>query len=135
MCELLLSYGADRNAPAYARSGRTALQAALEVHRSFEIARILLDKGADVFAPPALLDGVTTLEAVCLMGRHERIHEEEKEEAISLCNRLLDLGAPVNRPNGVPSLALHGVIMRGWDEIVLRMLELQLYGREGLHLG
>ncbi len=65
MIELLLSYGADINAPASLRNGRTALQSALEKEGSLEVASLLLDKGADIFAPPASLGGVTALEAVC----------------------------------------------------------------------
>ena len=118
MVELLLSYGADINAPAYLRNGRTALQSALEMEASITIASLLLDNGADVFAPPALLGGVTALEAICHCW-------DPDEEIVAFCNRLLDVGAPVNRPNGEPSSALHGVIRHKWDEILARILEPQ----------
>jgi len=117
MIELLLSYGADINAPAYLRKGRTALQSALELNDSLDVAGLLLDKGANIFAPPALLGGVTALEAICRYGK--------RDEEIAFCNRLLDAGAPVNRPNGEPSSALHDIISNKWDEILARILEPQ----------
>lgn len=114
--ELLLSYGADINAPAYPMGGCTAMQEALENVEGLEMFELLLENGADIFAPPALLDGVTALEAVS----H---HRESEANAIELCNRLLDLGAPVNRPNGEPSWVLHHAIVNGWDDILARLLE------------
>ncbi|KAH8803035.1 ankyrin repeat-containing domain protein [Xylogone sp. PMI_703] len=115
MAEFLLKRGADINAPAYPDGGRTALQSALGGAVPAEISNLLLDQGADVLAPPALVDGVTALEAIC--------NRSYSEDEASLVNRLLDAGAPVNRPNGEPSAALHGAIEKGWDEIVARMLE------------
>ncbi|KAH8745168.1 ankyrin repeat-containing domain protein [Hyaloscypha finlandica] len=118
MVEFLLTRGADINAPAYANGGRTALQSALRSESPVEVAEFLLDRGADIFAPPALVDGITTLEA-CFSGWG--YHDEVR----NFCSRLLDAGAPVNRPNGEPSSALHGVIEEGWEEILARILEPQ----------
>lgn len=117
MVELLLSRGADINTPAFPMNGRTALQSALDAFDSRDdIANLLLDKGADVSAPPALSGGLTALEAIC--G-----HYDDMEHDKALCHRLLDLKAPVNRPNGEPSSALHGVIENNWTSIFARMLE------------
>ncbi|KAF8852310.1 ankyrin [Acephala macrosclerotiorum] len=95
MVEFFLASRADINAPAYPNGGRTALQAALRsgYSESFEVAGFWLDKGADIFAPPALVGGITALEAIS-NGWFSA------EEGIALCNRLLDAGALVNRPNG-----------------------------------
>ncbi|KAI8657953.1 hypothetical protein NCS57_01175400 [Fusarium keratoplasticum] len=120
MLEFLLDHGADINAPAYLKDGRTALQAALEGETP-ETAWFLLDRGADIFGPPALLvGGVTALEAAC----HNWI-AIPGDRLLGLCNYLLDSNAPVNRPNGKPSSALHGAIERRWDGILARMLEPQ----------
>ncbi|UPK95080.1 hypothetical protein LCI18_006015 [Fusarium solani-melongenae] len=117
MLEFLLDHGA--NAPAYLDDGRTALQAALESETP-EIALLLLDRGADISAPPALVGGVTALEAIC---RNWDISSGDQH--LRLCNHLLDSNVPVNRPNGKPSSALHGAIERRWDGILARMLEPQ----------
>ncbi|KAI8714822.1 hypothetical protein NCS52_01203100 [Fusarium sp. LHS14.1] len=117
MLEFLLDHGADINAPAYLNGGRTALQAALESGTP-EIALLLLDREADISSPPALVGGVTALEAVCQ-------NWNGTPQSLSMCNHLLDLKAPVNRPNRKPSSALHSAIKRGWDGILARMLEPQ----------
>lgn len=118
MVEFLLARGADINAPAYANGGCTALQSALMTEFCVEVGSFLLDKGADIFAPPALVDGVTALEAILSSwsSGHGRM---------DLCSRLLDAGAPVNKPNGEPSSALHGAIEADWEEILARILEPQ----------
>jgi ankyrin repeat protein len=118
MVEFLLARGADINAPAYPDDGLTALQSALRSEYPAEVAGFLLDKGADIFAPPALVGGLTALEAILHGWGIDK-------ERITLCNRLLDAGAPVNGPNGEPSSALHGAIEEGWDDILARMLEPQ----------
>jgi ankyrin repeat protein len=119
MVEFLLSREADINAPAYPDGGRTALQAALGSEYPLEVAGVLLDKGADIFAPPALVGGVTALEAACYNWA------STSDERIPLCLRLLDAGAPVNRPNGEPSSALHCAIDDDLDDIVAKILEPQ----------
>jgi ankyrin repeat protein len=118
MVEFLLARGADINTPPYPIRGYTALQAALRGQDSVGVAKFLLDKRADVFAPPALVGGKTVLEAIF---RYWYIDEEH----LALFRQLLDAGASVNRPNGEPSSALHGVIDQGWEEILARMLEPQ----------
>ncbi|KAI8659923.1 hypothetical protein NCS56_01210600 [Fusarium sp. Ph1] len=119
MLEFLLEHGADINAPAYLNDGRTALQAALESETP-EIALFLLDRGADISGPPALVGGVTALEAVC-----RNWADFSGDHSLGMCNYLLDSNAPVNRPNGKPSSALHGAIERRWGGILARMLEPQ----------
>ncbi|KAH7006817.1 ankyrin repeat-containing domain protein [Ilyonectria destructans] len=120
MLEFLLAHGADINAPAYLNNGRTALQAALESEAP-ETAWLLLERGADVSGPPALLvGGATALEAV-----FHNWNVFPPDQLLGLCNYLLDSNAPVNRPNGEPSSALHGAIERSWDGILARMLEPQ----------
>src|SRR4051794_20270689 len=111
MIEFLLDHGADVNSPAHPIDGRTALQEALENEFS-ECAWPLLQRGADIFAPPALLvGGVTALEAVC-----HNYHNSEHQ--LGLCRFLLDANAPVNRPNGKPSSALHGAIDQAWHDMI-----------------
>ncbi|GAB1317713.1 hypothetical protein MFIFM68171_07923 [Madurella fahalii] len=101
MAVFLIRKGANVNAPAYPKGGRTALQISLESEGSPDITDILLDYGADASAPPALLDGVTALEAFC--------HGSYSSDELKLIDRLLDAGATVNRPGGKPSSALHGL--------------------------
>ncbi|KAH7136382.1 hypothetical protein EDB81DRAFT_802046 [Dactylonectria macrodidyma] len=120
MMEFLLGKGADVNAPAYPVEGRTALQAALESVNPISTTELLLDRGADVSAEPALIHGLTALEAVC----HNWVCADTNRLA-ALCNRLLDAGAPINRPKGEPSFAIHGAILHGWDDILHRMLDPQ----------
>jgi ankyrin repeat protein len=119
MVEFLLIRGANINAPAYPDGGRTALQSALNSGNPLEVAGLLLDKGADIFAPPALVGGITALEAICCGW------SSSDEGRTAVINRLLDAGAPANRPNGKPTAALHGVIEQGLDGILARILEPQ----------
>ncbi|KAK3292838.1 uncharacterized protein B0H64DRAFT_362991 [Chaetomium fimeti] len=112
---LLISRGANPNAPPYPNGGRTALQAALEACQSDKITTILLRHGADTSAPPASLNGLTALEAFC--------HNAATRENPDFCYTLLDAGATVNRPGGEPSSVLHGVIQRGWHDVLRRFLE------------
>jgi ankyrin repeat protein len=110
----LISRGANVNAPPYPRGGRTALQAALETCNTDRIPRLLLHYGADASAPPAAFDGLTALEAFC--------HNAAAKDSPELCDTLLSAGATVNRPGGKPSSVLHGVIKRGWHELLRRSL-------------
>lgn len=119
MIKFLVNHGADINAPAHPNDSYTALQAALYSNTP-ECAWLLLAKGADVSALPAsLVDGLTALEAISQQERVPQI------QCPGLCNCLLDCNAPVNRPNGELSSALHGAIDKKWTEIVARMLEPQ----------
>ncbi|KAM6521887.1 hypothetical protein FALCPG4_011589 [Fusarium falciforme] len=119
MLGFLLDHGADPNAPAYLNYGRTALQAALD-SKTPETAWLLLDRGADISAPPALVGGLTALEAAC-----HNCFDLPEDQLLGLCNYLLDSNAPVNRPNGKPSSALHGAMDSRWEGILARMLEPQ----------
>ena len=120
MMRLLISKGANVNAPAHPKDGRTALQAALHGNHAVEAAEILLHHGADASAPPATLVGLTTLEALCNNRR-----ADVAKSAQQLCHKLLDAGATVNRPGGKASSAIHGVIEKGWHEVLARCLEPQ----------
>jgi len=119
MMNFLISKGANVNHPAHPDAGRTALQAALSSDDPIVLAELLLCHGADVSAPPALFDGVTALEAFC----HNSNHTGQVEECTRLVGKLLEAGATVNRPNGKPSHAVHGVISRKWPQILARLLE------------
>lgn len=121
MMQLLLSHGANANAPAHPDGGRTPLQAALEGKSPIKAAKILLSYGVDASAHPAKRRGLTALEALC----HNRCREiREGSGGQQLCHELLDAGAMVNRPRRRPSSALHGVIEKGWHDILARFLEL-----------
>jgi ankyrin repeat protein len=120
MIRFLISKGANVNAPAHPNEGLTALQAALNGDHAVEAAEILLHHGADASAPPSTLDGPTTLEALCNNRR-----ADVAESAQQLCHKLLDAGATVNRPGGEASSAIHGVIDKGWHEVLARCLEPQ----------
>lgn len=127
MVEFLLSRNADINSPAHPNGGRTTLQAALESEDlDLGFIELLLRNEADISAPPALVGGVTALEAIChnyyfLNGDHRAA-----DHHADICNRLLDGGVLVNRPEGKPSSALHGALLQEgekWNKIVSRMLE------------
>ncbi|KAK4097681.1 ankyrin [Parathielavia hyrcaniae] len=116
MVLFLIHKGAHINAPANPNGGRTALQAALEGEGFREIGEILLRHGAVASAAPALLNGVTALEAFCHNDCLGRSDEDFRYV-------LLDAGATVNRPDGKPSSAIHGVIENRWHKVLHRFLE------------
>lgn len=122
MVSFLLQRGASVNAAAFDCGGRTALQAALEGENPIKMARILLRKRADILAPPAMVEGRTALEAFC--HSYSAMDDSRSE---SFFNELLDAAAEVNRPDGEPSLVLHGVISRGWHNTLARCLEPQYH--------
>ncbi|KAN0105848.1 ankyrin [Hyaloscypha variabilis] len=88
----LLAAGGDVNAPASGYRGRTALQAAVEGDRAYDVAysaelvEILLAAGADIHAPAAKYRGVTALQAAASRG------------FVGLAARFLEMGADVNAP-------------------------------------
>ncbi|KAI1329331.1 ankyrin [Xylariaceae sp. FL0255] len=85
---LLLSYGADINAPAFPLKGRTALQAACGnesgIKATLSLVEFLLDNGADVNAPGAKYHGMTALQFSISSG------------SMRMFCYLLDAGADVN---------------------------------------
>ncbi|KAG7292581.1 hypothetical protein NEMBOFW57_002616 [Staphylotrichum longicolle] len=115
MLLFLIKQGANVNAPAYSNGGRTALQAALRTGKPVKLAKMLLRHGADASAPPAMLDGFTALEAFC--------NNAFAAGSPEFCDTLIAAGATVNRPCGRPGSVLHGVIERGWHEVLRRFLE------------
>ncbi|KAK4139318.1 ankyrin repeat-containing domain protein [Dichotomopilus funicola] len=111
----LIQRGSNVNAPADPYDGRTALQEALQTRNPVDLAKMLLHHGADASAPPAMLGGLTALEAFC--------HNTNAAGSPEFCETLLAAGATVNRPCGKPSSVLHGVIKRGWHEVLRHFLE------------
>lgn len=91
---LLLKQGADVNAHARGKRGRTALQASCNFEdltpdkqvRKRKTIQLLLDYGADVNAPPARVEGWTALQAVAWTG--------DLEAAILLLRHGADVNAP-----------------------------------------
>lgn len=94
----------------------------MEGDNPIKMAKILLRKGADILAPPAMVEGCTALEAFC----HSYPSMEDSRSEMFF-NELLDAGAEVNRPDGEPSSVLHGVIGRGWHKTLARCLEPQYH--------
>ncbi|KAL3442062.1 ankyrin repeat-containing domain protein [Aspergillus insuetus] len=82
LVNLLISHGANINAPPAPRGGATALQLAA-IRGYLGIARRLIDLGAKVNAPGAKIDGRTALEGAAEHGR------------IDMLQMLLDEGASV----------------------------------------
>lgn len=108
MVKFLILRGANVNHPAHPAGGLTTLQAALSSDQPIESAQFLLCHSADASAPPALVGGVTALET--FFYNPEPIGE--LEEWTGLTEKLLEAGATVNRPDGKPSSAVHGVISK-----------------------
>ncbi|KAJ3544472.1 hypothetical protein NM208_g881 [Fusarium decemcellulare] len=71
--EILLDWGADLNAPACERRGRTALQAAAQ-SGDFYLVEDLLRRGSEVNAPPAPNGGRTALQAAAESGNIEVVN-------------------------------------------------------------
>ncbi|RTE75146.1 hypothetical protein BHE90_010404 [Fusarium euwallaceae] len=111
--ELLLSQGADINAPAAKWHGRTALQGAASAKKlNMEVVELLLSEGADVNAPPAHVGGVTALQGAAIRGD------------IQLVRLLLDRRASINAP-GSPKggrTALEGAAEHGRMEMLRFLL-------------
>lgn len=82
-----------------------------------ELMRALLDNGADPFMPTA--EGVTPLMAAAGVGLHKMGESpgtnEEAEEAVRL---LMALGAEVNTIDGKGNTVLHGVALRGANNLL-----------------
>ncbi|RYP86595.1 hypothetical protein DL769_000663 [Monosporascus sp. CRB-8-3] len=114
MVRYLIRRGADINALPLPDGGRTALQAACETLNTAVI-NLLLEKGAQVNGPIASRNGITVLEAAARNPVHGK----------QICEKLLDYGASVQRPNEEPSSLLHDLIDPGWKDmdILTRVLE------------
>jgi ankyrin repeat protein len=82
---VLLSHGAEIDAPPARQKGATALQFAA-MKGDVGIAELLLERGADVNAPAAKVDGRTALEGAAEYGR------------IDMVKLLLNAGALINGP-------------------------------------
>jgi hypothetical protein len=78
----------------------------------------LLEHGADASAPPALVDGLTSLEALF------NWHEDFSGIDAPFLERLHDGGATVDRPGGKPSSVLHRCIS-GEKEFLPRLLDFE----------
>ncbi|GJC83641.1 ankyrin repeat domain-containing protein 17 [Colletotrichum liriopes] len=72
MVELLLSLGANVNAPPAKKGGVTALQGAA-ISGDTSIAKILLDRGAHINARPAIEEGRTAIEGAAEHGRLDMV--------------------------------------------------------------
>ncbi|KAH7146356.1 hypothetical protein EDB81DRAFT_869162 [Dactylonectria macrodidyma] len=100
----LVNQGADVNLPASNHGGRTALQAAVSQGRPW-VVNWLIEAGADLEAAPSIHAGISVLEAAV-----HGIHCTEDRDSFRY---LLELGAPVNRPDGMSGRLLHELIRRG----------------------
>ncbi|KAL3462774.1 ankyrin repeat-containing domain protein [Aspergillus heterothallicus] len=108
---LLLDAGADLNAPAQRKRGRTALQAAVE-DGNIDLVQQFLDAGADVHGAPALEDGTTALQSAARQG------------LLGIAIKLLQAGADVNEPPppGGGRTALQEAAMHGRLDMVQLLL-------------
>lgn len=116
--QILLAHGADVNAPAKGRFGRTPLQAAT-ANGHFDIIQLLLDRGADCNGRPATYGGATALQLASIKGYFET--------ARMFLNRGADPNASAARREG--RTALEGAAEHG------RLDVLQLLLNSGAHLG
>jgi ankyrin repeat protein len=121
--QLLISNGADVNAPPGEGYGSTALQAACESGNE-EIVDILLKQGADINAPAGPLAGMSALAATSYCGHFD------------LVKKLLNLGADINQ-SGSEKLgrnALSAAITSNHFEIFNYLVDkgFDLRGRGGL---
>ncbi|RSM08586.1 hypothetical protein CEP52_004603 [Fusarium oligoseptatum] len=111
--ELLLSQGADINAPAAEWYGRTAFQGAISAKKpNIEVVELLLNEGADVNEPAAQVGGVTALQGAAIRGD------------IQLVRLLLERGAQINA-SGAPvegRTALEGAAEQGRMEMLRFLL-------------
>lgn len=111
--KLLLTLGANINAPASKYFGRTALQEAISSEVcSLEIINLLLSKEANVNAPPAERGGVTAVQAAAIHGNVEVAH------------LLLQHGADINAPAAPEEgrTAIEGAAEHGRLEMVRFLL-------------
>ncbi|KAK3293095.1 ankyrin repeat-containing domain protein [Chaetomium fimeti] len=111
--EILLDHGADVNEAA-AYGGRTALQGAAQRRPSPDrqnLCSLLLDRGADINAPPAAFRGITALQGAAISG------------GLLLAKELILRGADVNAPAAFCGrTALQGAAEHGRLDMVQLLL-------------
>ena len=112
LARMLLEAGADFNAPALGKWGKTALQAAAG-SGSFSFVEDFVSRGANVNAPPALERGATALQFAAIHGHY------------NIAVFLLENGADVNAPKAAVDgrTALEGAAEHGRLDIVHLLLE------------
>ncbi|KAK7417660.1 hypothetical protein QQX98_004481 [Neonectria punicea] len=164
IAQLLLSKGADVNAPAgWIRHGMTALQAAAR-NGDMDIANLFLERGANPNAPCGKKGGRTALQAAAesgnldlflLLVEHGAIINKDAAESegltclqaaalsgnLELVNLLLQLNADVNAPPSAErgQTALQAAIKSGDRDIVKRLLvagaDINQIGNSGDEIG
>jgi ankyrin repeat protein len=94
----------------------TPLETPLEEQR-LQIVKLLMEKGAKINAPPAVIDGRTALQAAA--------EATTENSSIKLMQYLLDAGADVNASAGAEKglTALQGAAIRGHMKFALMLLE------------
>ncbi|KAH9217664.1 ankyrin repeat-containing domain protein [Leptodontidium sp. 2 PMI_412] len=110
----MVGKGADINAPAARRFGRTALQLAVSaLNPSLELVEYLLGQDANVHAPAGPMQGITALQGAAIQGH------------LYLVKMLLDKGADPSAPgSGVGGrTALEGAAERGRLDTVQMLID------------
>lgn len=112
LASMLLEAGADFNAPAFWRGGKTALQAAAE-SGSFSFVKDFVSQGANVNTPPARVNGATALQLAAIQGHY------------NIVAFLVKNGADVNAPKAEVGgrTALEGAAEHGRLDMIHLLLE------------
>ena len=111
--QLLMTRGADVNAPPAVRGGATALQLAA-IGGYIGIVVVLLDNGANVFASAARMNGRTALEGAAEHGQIDMIKvlfNARRVRALDPSSTLVLLNLPRNKVT-----AMWGVIFGSWKQ-------------------
>lgn len=111
--QVLLAAGADINAPALRRNGKTTLQGAV-LRGNIDLVKTLLDAGADINAPPSPEWGETAIQAAAGSGD------------VRMVQFLLSHGADVNSPasKSYGATALQKAAIGGHLRIALVLLKM-----------
>jgi ankyrin repeat protein len=114
LIRLAINAGADVNCKGSGWDARSPLQAAAEVG-NVQLVKELIDRGAVINSPAAVLYGRTALQAAC----------SAKVANYDLVKFLLDNGADVNADAGIEGgvTALQGAAIRGHIKVVLLLLD------------